>query len=332
MMTAEHRKPLVAFFLVFAAACLIMGNGMRTQVVEVLIRAGAPRELITAVSPDMVLGESLTSAPTSQAVREVPATVKGPVQADKDDVKASGSPSPIQSAIESAVESPDSVVVSSRAAGPPRRTARPLCTVFSRHAVDGSGRSYTGTGAGAMVRHEHRAPAGGSCSSSPALPLIRAVNRPADPGAPGVLDAQAPRPLIKRPRKPDIVRTQQFDGGPQRVDREPSAAAAKESAKQTDRSRAAAHQHGEPRRLPLAAPALALTQDHGRHRRRAGGREAVQGDQAGHRQAAHARVGSGQAGQGAEAATRLQAGQGAKPRPRRRSADVPGAARRRPRR
>ena len=42
MMTAEHRKPLVAFFLVFAAACLIMGNGMRSQVVEVLIDAGAP--------------------------------------------------------------------------------------------------------------------------------------------------------------------------------------------------------------------------------------------------------------------------------------------------
>ena len=75
----------MAFFLVFAAACLIMGSGLRTQVVEVLIKAGAPPELITAVSPDMVLGESLSSAPTIQAVREVPATVEGPVQADKDE-------------------------------------------------------------------------------------------------------------------------------------------------------------------------------------------------------------------------------------------------------
>ena len=122
-MTAEHRKPLVAFFLVFAAACLIMGNGMRTQVVEVLIKAGAPPELIIAVSPDMVLGESLTSAPTSQAVREVPATVKGPVQADKDDVKASGSPSPIQSAVESAVGSSDSAFVSSRARAAAQKAA-----------------------------------------------------------------------------------------------------------------------------------------------------------------------------------------------------------------
>jgi hypothetical protein len=123
MTTAEHRKPLVAFLLVFAAACLIMGNGMRSRVVEVLIDAGAPRALITAVSPDMVLGESLSSAPTSQAVRDVPATVRGPVQSDKDDAKASGSPSLIQSAIESAVESPDSVFVPSRARAAAQKAA-----------------------------------------------------------------------------------------------------------------------------------------------------------------------------------------------------------------
>ena len=122
-MTAEHRKPLVAFFLVFAAACMIMGNGMRTQVVEVLIQAGAPPELIIAVSPDMVLGESLSSAPTSHAVREVPATVEGPVQADKDDAKASGNPSPIQAAVESAVESSDSAFVSSRARAAAQKAA-----------------------------------------------------------------------------------------------------------------------------------------------------------------------------------------------------------------
>ncbi len=61
MITAEHRKPLVAFFLVFAAACLIMGSGLRTQVVEVLIKAGAPPEVITAVSACSVLGCARTS-------------------------------------------------------------------------------------------------------------------------------------------------------------------------------------------------------------------------------------------------------------------------------
>ncbi len=70
----------MAFFLVFAAACLIMGNGLRTQVVEVLIKAGAPHRADHRISPDMVLGESLSSAPKSQAVRKVPATVKGPVR------------------------------------------------------------------------------------------------------------------------------------------------------------------------------------------------------------------------------------------------------------
>ena len=62
-MTAEHRRPLAAFLLVFAAACLIVGNGLRTQVVEVLIGAGAPRELIIAIAPDMVLGYTLNNAP-----------------------------------------------------------------------------------------------------------------------------------------------------------------------------------------------------------------------------------------------------------------------------
>jgi hypothetical protein len=66
MMTAEHRRPLAAFLMVFAVACVIIGNGLRTQVVEVLIGSGAPQEVITAVAPDMLLGEALRRAPKSQ--------------------------------------------------------------------------------------------------------------------------------------------------------------------------------------------------------------------------------------------------------------------------
>jgi hypothetical protein len=66
MMAAEHRRPLAAFLMVFAVACVIIGNGLRTQVVEVLIGSGAPQEVITAVAPDMLLGEALRRAPKSQ--------------------------------------------------------------------------------------------------------------------------------------------------------------------------------------------------------------------------------------------------------------------------
>ncbi len=78
-MTAEHRRPLAAFLLVFAGACLIMGNGLRTQVVDILIGSGAPTELITAIAPDMVLGQSLKDVPVQlqpQARNQAPATVQ----------------------------------------------------------------------------------------------------------------------------------------------------------------------------------------------------------------------------------------------------------------
>ena len=48
-----------------------MGNGLRTQVVEVLIGAGAPRELIIAIAPDMVLGYSLNNAPAAPQTPQV---------------------------------------------------------------------------------------------------------------------------------------------------------------------------------------------------------------------------------------------------------------------
>jgi len=195
MMTAEHRKPLVAFFLVFAAACLIMGNGMRSQVVEVLIGAGAPRELIAAVSPDIVLGQSLTSAPTPQAVREVPASVNGPVQADEDDVEASGSPSPIQSAIESAVASPDSVVVSSRA----RAAAQNAAADRRARAANDRARADRGPA--------RATPAARSAARPAARPAVRPAANPAlnpkpDPGAAKPLPKPEPKPAPRPDPKP----------------------------------------------------------------------------------------------------------------------------------
>lgn len=63
MMTAEHRRPFAAFVLVFAFACFVMANGLREQVVRVFVDSGAPRPLISAVVPDIVLGRSLHHAP-----------------------------------------------------------------------------------------------------------------------------------------------------------------------------------------------------------------------------------------------------------------------------
>lgn len=66
-MSAEQRKPLAAFVMVFAAACLIMGQGLRTHVLDVLVSSGAPRQLIAAIAPDMVLGQALERKPRVRA-------------------------------------------------------------------------------------------------------------------------------------------------------------------------------------------------------------------------------------------------------------------------
>jgi hypothetical protein len=63
MISAEHRKPLAALLVVFAAACLILANGLRADVAHVLVGSGPPREVTSAVVPDMVLGQSLHHAP-----------------------------------------------------------------------------------------------------------------------------------------------------------------------------------------------------------------------------------------------------------------------------
>ena len=64
-MNAEHRRPFAAFLLVCAFGVAIMANGLRDQVVRVFVDSGAPRPLISAVVPDIVLGHSLRNAPAA---------------------------------------------------------------------------------------------------------------------------------------------------------------------------------------------------------------------------------------------------------------------------
>ncbi|MCW2848834.1 MAG: hypothetical protein JWR90_2808 [Marmoricola sp.] len=67
MISAEHRRPLAAFLMVFAAACLILGQGLRDRVVEVFVGSGAPRTVVGAIAPDTVLHPSLDQAPKAPA-------------------------------------------------------------------------------------------------------------------------------------------------------------------------------------------------------------------------------------------------------------------------
>ena len=70
MMIAEHRRPFAAFLLLLAFACAIMANGLRDQVVRVFVESGAPRPLISAVVPDILLGRSLRDAPQAEPPAE----------------------------------------------------------------------------------------------------------------------------------------------------------------------------------------------------------------------------------------------------------------------
>ena len=83
MMSAEHRRPFAAFMLLLVFACAIMANGLRDQVVRVFV-AGAPRPLIDAVAPDIVLGQSLRDAPQAEqsAGDGAPGDEAGAVPAD----------------------------------------------------------------------------------------------------------------------------------------------------------------------------------------------------------------------------------------------------------
>lgn len=70
MMTAEHRRPFAAFMLLLAFACAVMANGLRDQVVKVFVSSGAPRPLISAVLPDIVLGQTLRNTPQPEPAAE----------------------------------------------------------------------------------------------------------------------------------------------------------------------------------------------------------------------------------------------------------------------
>ena len=81
MMNAEHRRPFAAFLLLFGFAGVVMANGLREEVVRVFVDSGAPRPLISAVVPDIVLGRSPAepaagSATPAAATAEVPAAVE----------------------------------------------------------------------------------------------------------------------------------------------------------------------------------------------------------------------------------------------------------------
>jgi hypothetical protein len=71
MMTTEHRKPFAAFLVVFAVACLIMVNGLQTQVVRVFVGGQAPQQATGAPAPDLLLGQSLRRAPGSPQPDEI---------------------------------------------------------------------------------------------------------------------------------------------------------------------------------------------------------------------------------------------------------------------
>ncbi len=171
MLSAEHRRPFAAFLLVCAAAAVIIGTGMRTQVVDRMVEAGAPRALVGAVAPDMVLGGSLRSAPLPRA--EAPsaaslgiASSEGPSVVSPDDLEPTTSPDGT---------SPQPRPRADAAAGRPRLTTQAAQTI---------GQGSGGQAAPVVVRPsipKPAAPAPGTAApavSSPAKPASEVVPRP----------------------------------------------------------------------------------------------------------------------------------------------------------
>ena len=76
MISNEHKKAFMAFVVVAGVAALIMANGLRAQAVEVLIEVRAPRPLISALAPDMVLGRTFDRNNTFSAAAETPGTTR----------------------------------------------------------------------------------------------------------------------------------------------------------------------------------------------------------------------------------------------------------------
>ena len=119
-MTAEHRRPFAAFLLVFAFACVIMANGLRDQVVEVFVELRAPRPLITAVLPDIVLGHSLRDAPPAPQPRPRPRSSRPRPGARGHPGRPRG---PASSALASATRPPNAVDLDQRGARQARQAA-----------------------------------------------------------------------------------------------------------------------------------------------------------------------------------------------------------------
>lgn len=95
-MNAEHRRPLAAFALVSAAACVILGNGLQSQVSQVLRGADSPAAVVTVAAPDLVLGQSLSSP---QQPRLSPTHLGSPTPGDAPADVAAAAVAPLRAAV-----------------------------------------------------------------------------------------------------------------------------------------------------------------------------------------------------------------------------------------
>lgn len=172
-MSAEHRRPFAAFVVVFAAACLIMGNGLRSQVADVLVGAGAPPALVTAIAPDVLLGQSLDSAPQAQARP----TSEGPTVSTDTGQQAA------------------SAVVANVPPAPAATATRPT----SSRGGQGSG-SRPGTGGGPQTAPAAVAPP----AATPAPKTVPATPTPKPAPTPVAPPTQNPG-VISKPDKPSVA-------------------------------------------------------------------------------------------------------------------------------
>jgi hypothetical protein len=203
MMTAEHRRPLAAFCVVFAVACLIMANGLRTQVVDVLIGAGAPPELITAIAPDMVLGQSLRDVPAAPVRRQ--ATSKPPAAAVAPVATALQAPSAVTS-----------FVTPTRPTAPPAAPARQQTKKKPARATTSPVRS--GSTSGSTTRPDQAAPAARPepVATPVPVPSKGVLATPGKPSfqAPSQPSFQAPsQPSFQAPGQPSFQAPGQSAGG-----------------------------------------------------------------------------------------------------------------------
>lgn len=65
-MNANHARPMLAFWVLAAAAALITGLGLRGSDSAVTVRAGSPSPVSRSGSPELVLGGLLSAVPGAQ--------------------------------------------------------------------------------------------------------------------------------------------------------------------------------------------------------------------------------------------------------------------------